>query len=290
MPRREDDEFDDDRPRRRRPRDEADDEDRPSRSRSRRDEDDDVPRQKKKKSNLGLILGIIGGVFLLCCGGGGFAIYYFGSKVSGDVRDRKDSADNLKQIGLAFHAHNDRTGALPNNSYDANGRPLLSWRVHLLPDLGEKALYDQFRKDEAWDGPNNRRLVNQMPRFYATDETRARAGEGKTYLRGFSHQGANLRTPGSARRREPGPIHIHYGRDDQYHLRDRGRRPRRMDQARRSRLVARPTDAGARGWPKGRSGLCAMCDGSVRSFKRTMDEPTWRGLITYSGNEIVNPD
>ncbi len=47
-----------------------------------------------------------------------------------------------------------------------DGKPLLSWRVAILPYLGEKPLYDQFHLDEPWDSPNNRPLVDEMPAIY----------------------------------------------------------------------------------------------------------------------------
>jgi hypothetical protein len=54
------------------------------------------------------------------------------------------------------------------------GRALLSWRVALLPYLGEEALYRQFRLDEPWDGPHNKRLLRRMPAVYAPPGGRAR--------------------------------------------------------------------------------------------------------------------
>jgi hypothetical protein len=47
------------------------------------------------------------------------------------------------------------------------GKALLSWRVSLLPFLGEMGLYQQFKLDEPWDSPHNRRLLRKMPRVYA---------------------------------------------------------------------------------------------------------------------------
>jgi hypothetical protein len=49
---------------------------------------------------------------------------------------------------------------------DENGRPLLSWRVLVLPYLDQKALFDQFDLTEPWDGPTNSRLLSQMPNTY----------------------------------------------------------------------------------------------------------------------------
>jgi RNA polymerase sigma factor (sigma-70 family) len=47
------------------------------------------------------------------------------------------------------------------------GKALLSWRVAVLPFLGEDELYRQFKLDEAWDGPHNSNLLKRMPKVYA---------------------------------------------------------------------------------------------------------------------------
>lgn len=80
---------------------------------------------------------------------------------------RTESINNLKQIGLAMHNFHDNYGSFPPNaSYDENGKPLLSWRVFLLPWLGQTPLYQQFRLDEPWDSAHNKKLIEQMPTVY----------------------------------------------------------------------------------------------------------------------------
>ena len=48
-----------------------------------------------------------------------------------------------------------------------DGRPWHSWRVLILPFVEGDSLFKQYRFDEPWDGPNNRRLANQRPRTFA---------------------------------------------------------------------------------------------------------------------------
>ncbi len=63
---------------------------------------------------------------------------------------------SLQQVGLALHQYHDKYGSFPPAYLtDANGRPMHSWRVLLLPFLGQQALYDDYRFDEPWDGPHN---------------------------------------------------------------------------------------------------------------------------------------
>src|SRR5262245_53734413 len=85
------------------------------------------------------------------------------------VRDGEayaESAYNLRQIGLALlNYHQAHRGRLPPAAVrDKDDRPLLSWRVLLLPYLEHDDLYAQFKLDEPWDGPHNKALLEKMPR------------------------------------------------------------------------------------------------------------------------------
>lgn len=85
---------------------------------------------------------------------------------------RQHSQDNLKQIILAVHNFEAVHGRLPAlYSMDASGKPLLSWRVHLLPYLENGELYRRFRLDEPWDSEHNRALLSEMPTVYRCPET-----------------------------------------------------------------------------------------------------------------------
>jgi len=96
---------------------------------------------------------------------------------------RSQCVNNLKQIGLAMHNHL----SAHNNAFPAayvaakDGKPLLSWRVQILPFLEEQELYDQFHLDEPWDGPHNKPLIARMPKAYACPSgSKALAAGGKT--------------------------------------------------------------------------------------------------------------
>ncbi len=84
-----------------------------------------------------------------------------------EAAQRAQCTNNLKQIGLALHNYHDTYGTFPPPAItDANGNPLLSWRVAILPFLGEDGLYNQFHLDEPWDSPNNQPLSFQLPSVY----------------------------------------------------------------------------------------------------------------------------
>ncbi len=42
-----------------------------------------------------------------------------------------------------------------------------SWRILILPYIDQAELYNAYRFDEPWDGPNNRKLADRMPRLFA---------------------------------------------------------------------------------------------------------------------------
>jgi len=74
---------------------------------------------------------------------------------------------NVKEIGLAFQsAASVNQDIMPLAIVNADGRPLLSWRVALLPYLGEEAIYREFHLDEPWDSPHNLTLLPRIPRVY----------------------------------------------------------------------------------------------------------------------------
>src|SRR5438045_1511259 len=76
---------------------------------------------------------------------------------------RLTSSNNLKQIALAFHSFHDTYGGMPAAAIcDKAGKPLLSWRVAILPWIEEGALYKQFKLDEPWDSKHNKALLKKM--------------------------------------------------------------------------------------------------------------------------------
>jgi hypothetical protein len=95
----------------------------------------------------------------------------------------KTSENNLKQIGLAMHNYHDVFGNLPTNSVDKTSKPILSWRVHILPFIEEDDLYKQFKLDEPWDSENNIKLVDKMPKIYAP--VRGKAEKNETFYQMF---------------------------------------------------------------------------------------------------------
>ena len=55
----------------------------------------------------------------------------------------------------------------------------------ILPYIEQQGLYQQFKLDKPWDGPNNSRLIPLMPKVYA-DPRDTVAADGRTHYRVFT--------------------------------------------------------------------------------------------------------
>ena len=98
-------------------------------------------------------------------------------------RSRRDGENNLKQIGLAFHNYLDSYKTFPAAHSDSErwsrvsgeGERVIkrSWRVAILPYIGEQKLYDQLHLDEDWDSPHNLKLLDQMPAVFRDPNAKA---------------------------------------------------------------------------------------------------------------------
>jgi hypothetical protein len=100
-------------------------------------------------------------------------------------------ATQTRKIAIAIHEYHEVHQKLPPATIlSAEGRPLLSWRVAILPQLGYETLYKEFRLDEPWDGPNNSRLLERMPRVYGKPLWCRSAPPHHTYYQLFVGPGA----------------------------------------------------------------------------------------------------
>ena len=75
--------------------------------------------------------------------------------------------DNLRRIAVAMRDYEAAQGSFPPAYVaDKHGKPLYSWRVLLLPYLGQQELYEQFRLDESWNSEDNRQVSDAaLPLF-----------------------------------------------------------------------------------------------------------------------------
>ncbi len=194
---------------------------------------------------------------------------------------RANSLNNLKQIGLAMHNHHAARNRFPARAnFDKEGKPLLSWRVHMLPYLDQQALYQQFHLDEPWNSEHNRKLITMMPKVFRNPSGSAEPGKAD-YLAvcgdGLMFDGSKGRSIADIRDGTSHTIMVVEADDD------------------RAVIWTRPDDwqynpedplAGLGNAHPG--GFCVLlADGSVRLMAEDIDQKTFRALLTIAGGEMI---
>jgi hypothetical protein len=178
----------------------------------------------------------------------------------------------------------DRKSRFPAPAICKNGKLLLSWRVTLLPFMGEQGLYAKFQLDEPWDSAHNKPLLDQMPTVYAPVLDH---GEPKntTYYQ-------VIVGPGTLFGDEQGTLY-----DD---VTDARGATIMVVEAANPVPWTKPEDIPfERGVDKPSPKLggqfddgfhVAFSDGSVMFLSKTIAPDTLRGLITRNGSEHINPN
>ncbi len=77
------------------------------------------------------------------------------------------SKNHLKQLALAMHNFHDVYRHFPPAVViGPDGKTPHSWRVELLPFLEGESLYHEYRMNEPWDSPANKKILDQMPAVF----------------------------------------------------------------------------------------------------------------------------
>ncbi len=201
---------------------------------------------------------------------------------SHEHREKLQQFHNLALGLLNFESARSR---LPASAiYDKDGHPLLSWRVAVLPYLGEVALYRQFHLDEPWDSPHNRTLIAKMPKIFADPDPKVRnvIGEGKTTYQApvgqetvfHSNEGTQYReiTDGTSNTillMEVEPLRaVVWTKPEDWEV-DMAHPRRGLEANGRKQFVT------------------AWCDSSVQEIPANIDEATLRAYLTRAGREVV---
>ncbi|MFO0821852.1 MAG: DUF1559 domain-containing protein [Gemmataceae bacterium] len=109
-------------------------------------------------------------------------------KVRGSAA-RMTSMNNLKQLAIAMHNYHDAMGHFPQDIVDKNGKPLLSWRVAILPYIEQDNLYKQFKLDEPWDSANNKQASQAVVKTFLSPRIVDPNPAGKTHYKAFVGSG-----------------------------------------------------------------------------------------------------
>ena len=195
---------------------------------------------------------------------------------------------NLRTIVQAVLSYHDTYGRLPPPAITGKGgKPLLSWRVAILPYLDANPLYAKFKLDEPWDSPHNKELLQYMPAVYGCPSRNLAGEPGLTAYRIFAGPGALLdptRPTGIEAVTDGMSVTlmvvesteaVPWTKPDDL--------PFVNDPAPRANPLL---GAGSR-HPGGIDALFA--DGSVRFIKLSINPQVFRALITRSGGEVIGP-
>jgi hypothetical protein len=162
----------------------------------------------------------------------------------------------------------------------------VSWRVLLLPYLEQENLYRIYRWEEPWDGPNNIKLLNHMPRVYRLPGDERSTPQGYTHLRVFV-SAANVR-PRAAFEHDFGvPLDtFHDGRSNTILVVEAAEA---VPWTRPEELVYDPDKPlPPLGGHFGDDILAVFGDASVRAIPKRIGEHNLRALITRDGGEVVD--
>lgn len=108
---------------------------------------------------------------------------------------RTACSSNLRSCGLAMMIAESVHRVIPAAIVNKDGKPLLSWRVAILPYIDQEQLYSQFHLDEPWDSEHNRKLIPLMPKDYACPSAPLDAAAGKTTYLAAAGPGMALASP-----------------------------------------------------------------------------------------------
>ncbi|MEN6451811.1 MAG: DUF1559 domain-containing protein [Thermoguttaceae bacterium] len=206
-------------------------------------------------------------------------------QASREAARRMQSTNNMKQIALAIHNYAQANRKLPPAyAVDKNGKPLLSWRVLILPYIEGDTLSREFHMDEPWDSPHNKKLIARIPAVYR-DPNSAVAASGKTnYLAVRSNRSViSNETP------------VSFGQI--------------RDGLSNTIMTVEVSDARAVPWTKpddfeydekdpikGLVGLrsngfiAGFADGAVQIIQRSIDPKALRAMFTRDGGEAISSD
>ncbi|AMV39275.1 DUF1559 domain-containing protein [Planctomyces sp. SH-PL62] len=199
---------------------------------------------------------------------------------------RARCVDNLMVLGLAMHNYEATHGTFPPAySVDANGKPLLSWRVAILPFVDQGDLFKEFHQDEPWDSPHNKTLIERMPQVFTCPSRRGGAPAPgmtvyktprETYTLFPGKVGVAIKeiTDGTATTimilETPADQAVVWTRPDDWDV------PATIDP---KALLTRHIGGAS----------ATLGDGSVVFFRQSMNPATLLKLLTRAGGEVVNP-
>ncbi|HYW78195.1 MAG TPA: DUF1559 domain-containing protein [Thermoguttaceae bacterium] len=197
--------------------------------------------------------------------------------------------DNVKQISRGIQRYIESHEEFPTAcTTGEKGQPMHSWRVDLLPYMGDNSLWSRYDYGEPWSGPNNSKLSYSMPGEYLclSDPNRgppianyaAVVGPGTAWPAGGGVRFEDLRDGASQTiiLAEVSSSGIHWMEPRDLAISDLARKRQSASQLHVS---------------SGHSQPCVLfADGSVRNIARDVSPEVLVGLATIDGGEQIDAE
>jgi hypothetical protein len=196
---------------------------------------------------------------------------------------RTQSVNHMKQLALAMHNYLNKYDHFPPAVViGPDGKTPHSWRVELLPFLEQQSLYEQYRMDEPWDSPANRKVLEARPELFGYPGS----GQDPTHSAYFVVVGPKTMFPPGGKGRRIAEIV------------DGVSTTIMVVEAKRPIPWTKPEDIpfDPDGPPPQLGGFqpesqgfnVGFGDGSVRFIKETIHPFTLKALLTAQGGEVIN--
>lgn len=220
-----------------------------------------------------------------------------GPRAAADLVRRKN---NLKQIGIAMHTYLDSHQHFPRQAIFSpppetggpGSKPMLSWRVAILPYIEQESLYKQIRMDEPWDSEHNSQFHKQMPQIYAGPGLPADAEPGMTRIQVLTGDETMFPKPTPANPVvKVGIGSVQDGLSNTIMVVE-AEKPVNWMAPEDVSFKPSPTGflANQLGVPNEPFFLALMGDGSIREVRRTVAPMTLQNLIMRADGNPIDPD
>ena len=189
--------------------------------------------------------------------------------------------NNLRQLGLALNIYHNIHGHFPTDIVSEDGKPLLSWRVELMPFLEAGAEYELLRRNEPWDSEHNAKLLAKMPPVLALGVDPA---GGKTDVLAPKGKGTWIDNP------EPITLADVTDGTSSTAFAVQVQPEQALPWAKPGDYVFDVSNpaAGLGASANTEDALVLFCDSAVLSVKKSLAPEQWVGLFTYAGGEMID--
>jgi prepilin-type processing-associated H-X9-DG protein len=249
-----------------------------------------APAAQSSATSVVIVVLVVCLIAAVLCGGVLVALLLPAIQSAREAARRSQCTNNLKQLAIAMHNYHDTYGCLPPAYIaDADGNPMHSWRVLLLPFLEQFPLYERYKFDEPWNSPNNSAVTNQFVDVFRCASASETPSTETNYML-VTGPGTLFESDKTSSFRD-----VTDGTSNTIMIVEvvgtgvSWAEPKDLDASK----IAFPLSSGGASSTGSRhpSGVnVAMGDGSARFISDAISPQTFRALITRAGGEVTGPD